>query len=91
MIPLPKRGVAEKRRDREAEFVEQIGSFEAGIASVAAPIRDLSGRTIAAFNATTSADGSGGIPPQLRDAVVAAAHRISRLMGAEQSPSEYGL
>lgn len=73
---------AQWRRDRETVCVEQIGSFEAGIASVAAPVRDLSGRTIAAINATNAADGSASIPPQVRDAVRDAAERISRLMGS---------
>ena len=74
--------LAQWRRDRDSETVAQIGSFEAGIASVAAPVRDMSGRVIAAINATNAAEGSGAIPPQVRDAVRAAAHRISTLLGA---------
>ncbi|MDK3020188.1 IclR family transcriptional regulator [Pseudodonghicola flavimaris] len=81
----PGRSFAEIRahwaRDRAAETVEQIGSFEAGIASVAAPVRDMSGRVIAAINATRATEDSGPISPELRAAVRKTGQRISALLG----------
>lgn len=68
--------------DRGRDCIEQIGSFEAGIASVAAPVRDMSGRTIGAINATNSAGDPQGIPDSVRAALLATAQQISRLMGA---------
>ena len=35
-----------------ATTVTQIGSFETGIASIAAPVRDMSGSVVAAINLT---------------------------------------
>ncbi|MDF1717004.1 MAG: IclR family transcriptional regulator [Antarcticimicrobium sp.] len=75
--------LAQWRRDRDSETIEQIGSFEAGIASVAAPVRDMSGRVIAAINATIANDGSGAIPAEIREAVHQTGRRISRLLGGE--------
>ncbi|GHG91521.1 IclR family transcriptional regulator [Pseudodonghicola xiamenensis] len=83
----PGRGLADIRaqweRDRGATTVEQIGSFEAGIASVAAPVHDMSGRVIAAINATRGTEDSGPIPDDVRAAVRACGHRISALLGGE--------
>lgn len=73
--------LAQWRRDRDSETIGQIGSFEAGIASVAAPVRDMSGRVIAAINATIANDGSGAIPADIREAVHQTGRRISRLLG----------
>lgn len=77
----PAEVLAQWRRDRASDTVEQIGSFEAGIASVAAPVRDMSGRVIAAINATRATEGSGPIPADLRAAVRDAGRRISALLG----------
>ena len=33
-------------------YRDQIGSFETGIASIAAPVRDMSGSVVAAINLT---------------------------------------
>ncbi len=73
--------MAQWARDRGGETVDQIGSFEAGIASVAAPVRDMSGRVIAAINATNAAEGQGAIRPEIRAAVRDTGRRISRLLG----------
>ncbi|TDK41135.1 IclR family transcriptional regulator [Antarcticimicrobium luteum] len=73
--------LAQWRRDRDSETVQQIGSFEAGIASVAAPVRDMSGRVIAAINATIASEGNGAVPPEIRAAVRQTGLRISRLLG----------
>jgi len=82
------RGMAEVRaqwaRDRGRDTIEQLGSFETGIAAVAAPVRDLSGRAIAAINATRAMPAEGGRDPgaAIRNAVRAAAGRVSRQIGA---------
>lgn len=73
--------LAQWRKDRHAELVTQIGSFEAGITSVAAPLRDMSGKVIAAINATRSVDSRAGIPPHIPEAVAATARKISMLLG----------
>lgn len=70
------------KRDQGAACIEQIGSFETGIASVAAPVRDISGKVIAAINATKATDGPSAIPAAITQAVDAAARRISVLLGA---------
>lgn len=80
--------LAQWRRDRGSETVEQVGSFEAGIASVAAPVRDMSGRVVAAINATISIDSRGSISTEVRDAVRATGQRISRLLGGTDSVSQ---
>jgi DNA-binding IclR family transcriptional regulator len=73
--------LAQWRKDRQSELVTQIGSFEAGITSVAAPLRDMSGKVIAAINATQSVDSRAGIPAHIPDAVAATARSISMLLG----------
>lgn len=72
------------RKDRETDTVAQIGSFESGIASIAAPIRDMSGSVVAAINVTQAItpDTPRGIEPKVRAEVVKTAAVISRLLGA---------
>lgn len=74
--------LAQWRRDRQSELVTQIGSFEAGITSVAAPLRDMSGKVIAAINATQSVDDRAAIPSHICEAVQATAQKISTLLGS---------
>lgn len=68
-------------RDRSTEVVVQIGNFEAGVASVAAPVRDLSGNVVAAINATLARGDASDIPDHVRHAVEDTAARISHLLG----------
>lgn len=68
-------------QDREQAAIEQVGSFEAGIVSVAAPIRDLSGTVVAAINATHASEGMPSVPSEVRRATIATAAKISRLLG----------
>lgn len=73
--------LAHWRRDKQKKMVTQIGSFEAGITSVAAPLKDISGKVIAAINATHATDSSDGIPDEILNAVQSAARKISTLLG----------
>ncbi|GKY89399.1 IclR family transcriptional regulator [Sinisalibacter aestuarii] len=74
--------LAQCHRDRESHTVVQIGSFEAGVASAAAPITDMSGNVIAAINATLASGGASDVPDSVRDAVRESARRISYLLGS---------
>ena len=64
-----------------------MGDFEAGIASVAAPVRDLTGRVAAAINLTSANGPQSGaeLPPQIISDLKATAIRISRLLGHDGS------
>ncbi|MCR4267754.1 IclR family transcriptional regulator [Nitratireductor sp. ZSWI3] len=75
--------LAQWRRDRRSDAVVQIGNFEMGIASIAAPVRDIEGTVVAAINLTRPATGDGrdGIEPGVRQAVLDAAAAITRLLG----------
>ncbi len=75
--------VAQWRRDRKADAVVQIGSFETGIASVAAPVRDISGNIVAAINVTRAASGSvvDDIEAGVKAEVLRTAAAITRLLG----------
>ncbi|SEO98503.1 DNA-binding transcriptional regulator, IclR family [Salinihabitans flavidus] len=70
------------QRDREAGTVVQIGSFETGMASVAAPVRDMSGGVIAAVSATRAYTDAEEVTPDLRARVRDCASRISGMLGA---------
>lgn len=56
--------------DRARGFVAHIGTFEAGIASIAAPIRDRDGQVVAAINLSIAIEEAGGA--RQREAIVAA-------------------
>lgn len=76
--------IAQWRTDREADAVVQVGRFESGAASVAAPVRDMSGQVLAAINATR-VFGTVEIEPAIEGVaaqVLDAAAEISRLLGA---------
>lgn len=78
--------LAQWRRDRDSTTVQQIGSFESGVASVAAPVHDMSGQVIAAINATRAGADSADIDAGLRDAVLRCARRISAGLGVTAQP-----
>lgn len=75
--------VAQWRRDRNADAIVQIGSFETGIASVAAPVRDISGNIVAAINVTRAASGNiaDDIEAGVKTEVLRTAAAITRLLG----------
>ncbi|WP_420325995.1 IclR family transcriptional regulator [Mameliella sp.] len=73
--------LAQWRADRNSDTVTQVGSFEAGITSVAAPLRDMSGKIVAAINATSATEGRQTVPAEVRRALEDTAARISRLLG----------
>jgi len=72
------------RADRASGLVEHLGSFEAGVASLAAPLRDGAARVIAAINVTAPL-AEAGAPARrdlVRQALLEAAGDISRRLGA---------
>ena len=70
-------------KDRNAECVVHIGSFENGLCSVAAPVFDLSGSVVAAISATKASES---VPPRIERSVVETAATISRGMGWSEQP-----
>lgn len=75
--------LAQWQADRGAGAVVQVGEFEAGMASIAAPVRDMTGRVSAAINLTRTfserpaPEALAGLQAQ----VTAAAERLSALLG----------
>ena len=70
--------------DRERGYAISFSFFERGVASVAVPIRDHTGRIVAAINVTMI---DGGVDEQIfrgaiKDATCAAAAAISAMLGA---------
>ncbi len=83
-LPLPAFAVLARqaRADQARGHVMQLGSFEAGVASIAAPLRDAAGSVVAAIN--LSARLSDAAEPKrraTRDALLAAAAEISGSLG----------
>jgi DNA-binding IclR family transcriptional regulator len=77
------------RADRASIVVAQFGSFEAGVASFAAPLRDVSGRVVAAINVTAAlADASGEARRgAVAEALRRAAGEISASLGHAAAPA----
>ncbi len=76
--PLARRA----RTDRARGHVVHLGEFEAGVASIAAPLRDAAGRVVAAINlSATLAEAPEARRRAAREAVIAAASAISRDLG----------
>ena len=71
-------------------YRDQIGSFETGIASIAAPVRDMSGSVVAAINLTRPVMSEmTDIDAQIRREVINCAMAISRMLGfATESEDE---
>lgn len=69
--------------DRGRETITQVGEFETGMASVAAPVRDMTDAVVAAINLTRLVSGqpSPQVPDDIQVQVVQAAARLSRLLG----------
>lgn len=84
--------LAQWRGDRAAETVAQYGRFETGVVAIAAAVRDLSGRTIAAVNATRPTE-TGAVDEDDAEAarrLLAAARRIARQLGVEPDAPQPG-
>jgi DNA-binding IclR family transcriptional regulator len=79
--------LAQLNVDRSNGFVLQDSGFEAGVASVAAPIRDVAGETIAAINvsAVTILTRDGDLHGVLKTEILKAAVALSRDLGADPS------
>lgn len=77
--------VAQWQKDRTADSVTQLGNFETGIVSIAAPVRDMAGNVVAAINVTqvASSDSSNRAGGVVRDEVLKAADAISRMLGSQ--------
>ncbi|WP_458098296.1 IclR family transcriptional regulator [Roseomonas sp. WA12] len=75
--------VAQAATDRAAGFVAHVAGYETGVASVAAPVRDVSGATVAAINLSTVAllTSEAELRGALAKEVLAAAGRISIALG----------
>ncbi len=74
--------------DRAEGIVVQNSGYEPGVASVAAPIRDVSGRTVAAINVSAVALLANEVELNgpLRAEVLATAAAISRDLGQQTEP-----
>ncbi len=79
----PAEVLAQARADRGAEAIVHAGHFEAGIASVAAPVRDMTGRVVAGINVTApiSEHRLDELNGPVRAKLIETASRISRLLG----------
>lgn len=69
------------RADCGRDVVVHLGSFERGMASVAAPIRDISGGIVGAINATRAFDAPEAPDGSVIAAVKSCARAISRHLG----------
>ncbi len=81
--------VAQARRDAEIGYVVHLGEFQHGVASVAVPLRDASGRVVAAINIAGAWTGPAGERPDesVIRGVLDAALTISRALGfVEEEP-----
>lgn len=76
--------------DRRRGYGVSNSFFERGIASVAAPVRDRSGRICAAINVTLIDGGldERRLHGEIKDRVCAAAAAISAMLGAPEAASE---
>ncbi|HEY8610879.1 MAG TPA: IclR family transcriptional regulator [Roseomonas sp.] len=80
--------LAQAETDRAAGFVAHVAGYEAGVASVAAPVRDVTGATVAAINLSTVAllTSEEELRGPLAREVMAAAGRISVALGSSGEP-----
>lgn len=75
--------------DRDNGVVVQSAGFEPGVASVAAPVRDMTGKIVAAVNISAVAllTSDPELQGPLKDEVIAAADAISRDLGHQSTPA----
>jgi DNA-binding IclR family transcriptional regulator len=74
--------------DRADGVVVQGSGYEPGVASVAAPVRDITGRIVAAINVSAVAllTNEAELNGPLKDEVIATAAAISRDLGQQAAP-----
>ena len=79
--------LAQLKVDRSNGFVLQDSGFEPGVASVAAPIRDVAGEIVAAINvsAVTILTREGELHGVLKTEILKAAEALSRDLGADRN------
>jgi len=79
--------LAQLRIDRSNGFVLQDSGFEPGVASVAAPLRDVAGEIVAAINvsAVTILTREGDLHGSLKTEILKAAEALSRDLGADRN------
>ena len=75
--------LAQWKRDQGQPIVSHKGAFEAGIVSIAAPLRDMTGDCVAAISlsARATAESVAALDATIHDLIVAAAERISASLG----------
>ncbi|MGX1309029.1 DNA-binding IclR family transcriptional regulator [Amorphus suaedae] len=80
--------LAQWRDDRGRAHVSHVGDFEAGIASIAAPVRDMTGRVVAAINLSAAAtpENVAELDGGLAAAITRTAERVSTLLGWHADP-----
>lgn len=80
--------LAQWRDDRGRAHVSHVGDFEAGIASIAAPVRDMTGRVVAAINLSAAAtpENVAQLDSDLAAAIARTAERVSILLGWHADP-----
>ena len=76
--------------DRRRGYVIGTSLFERGVTSVAAPVRDRTGRTVAAINVTAvgAVLDRGYLHGELKERVLTAAGEISAMLGAPTAPGD---
>jgi DNA-binding IclR family transcriptional regulator len=79
--------LAQLKIDRSNGFVLQDSGFEPGVASVAAPVRDVAGNIVAAINvsAVTILTREGELHGSLKAEILKAADALSRDLGADRN------
>jgi len=68
--------------DRRRGYAVSQSFYEPGVTSVAAPVRDQSGRVVAAINAVAADASDAAVGGRIRERVVEAAARLSHMLGA---------
>jgi len=78
--------------DRQRGYAVSTSFYERGVTAVAAPVRDHSGRVVAAINAVTVdvAPEEQYLRGSLKDRVLAAAAEISEMLGASGAAKRFG-
>lgn len=79
--------LVQAKADRDADAIIHAGDFEARIVSAAAPLRDTTGRVVAAINVTSPnrPEAVHAACNEVKDELVATAQRISQLLGYKLS------
>ncbi|MGR3659977.1 MAG: IclR family transcriptional regulator [Paracoccaceae bacterium] len=74
--------------DRKKRAIIHVGDFEARIVSAAVPLRDFTGRVVAAINVVRSnePDATEAIHGDVKDHLIAAGQKISLLLGYDPTP-----